>query len=91
MDYDFSVLSDAQITHTEFAKLLGVSRMAAINWINGTDPSPFLRRPVKLVLDEIRAAVERGDLPGQLEGTHPSSRTVETRLEYIRSVINLPY
>nr|MBS3785165.1 hypothetical protein [Anaerolineae bacterium] len=66
--YDFSPLTQAQITQTEFAKLLGVSRLTVINWMQGNDPSSFLRRPLRVVLHEIQTAVDRGELPGPLEG-----------------------
>lgn len=85
---DFGPIEQAHITQTEYAKILGVSRVTVANWVRGTEPSPFLGRAAQTLLDQIAEAVTEGRLPGELEHMVPTERTVEERLGIIRKALD---
>lgn len=84
---DFEPVKAAHITQTEFAKILGASRVTVVNWSRGSEPSPFLGRSAQRLLDQIAEAVESERLPGDLAYITPTARTVEERLEIIRDAL----
>lgn len=86
---DFGPIDRAYITQTEFAKILGVSRVTVANWTRGTEPSPFHGRAAQQLLDKIDEAVEEGRLPGDLENMVPTERTIEERLGIIRNALGM--
>lgn len=84
---DFKPLDDAQVTQTEFAAILGVSRITTNRWIRGAMPSPLARRSAQALLDELAKAVEAGLLPGSLVDLPPSKHTVEERRQLIDAAL----
>lgn len=62
--YDFSILSTAGITPGMAAKLVGVSRVTASQWINGhAQPHRLLGNRVHEFLRLVKLALDQGKLP----------------------------
>lgn len=61
---DFTPLHQARISYAEFAKLVGVGRMTAYNWVvRGKSPSPLAAARVASTLSQITIGLEKGFFP----------------------------
>lgn len=66
MDYD--TIARAGLTQEQFGRLLGVSRVTVNTWVmKKRKPTASTRVRVQLALRVLQAAVERGDLPIEVE------------------------
>lgn len=84
---DFAPLTESGVTQTEFASILGVSRVTVNRWIQGVEPTPYLARAIKQLLGDLQEAVDRGSLPGQLSELTPSRYTIEERRQVITAAL----
>lgn len=88
MAIDFTPMVQAGLTKTEFAGLLGITRVTVHRWIeDGKEPTPYLRNAVDELLVAIQKTVDDGLLPGQLEVLPPSRHTMDERREIIDAAI----
>jgi DNA-binding XRE family transcriptional regulator len=61
---DFSIVSKAGISQTDFAKIIGVSRVSVCKWMTGkTKPHHLHNRRISQLLAAIELAVKDEDLP----------------------------
>ena len=61
---DFSALQTAKITQSEFASLVGVSRITINLWVRGkANPNRFIADRVTEILGAAKDALESGSLP----------------------------
>lgn len=63
MEYMKNTLRDAGLTDSDFARLLGVSRVTVYQWGKGTEPHRMIRDKYKETLDAIDRATQNGALP----------------------------
>lgn len=61
---NFKIMTKAQLAPRHLVAFLGVSRVAASNWVNGhSSPHTLLQSKVEYFLDAVKDAVEREGLP----------------------------
>lgn len=88
MAIDFSAMATAGLTQTEFAALLGVTRVTVHHWVvKGTEPAPYLSNAILELLTKLETAVDEGVLPGPLVHLTPSRHTMEERRQIINDAI----
>ena len=88
MVIEFSPMVQAGLTKTEFAAILGITRVTVHRWIEDSkEPTPYLRTAVDNLLRTLQEAVEKGLLPGQLAELSPSRHTMDERREIIDAAI----
>lgn len=88
MAIDFTPMVQAGLTKTEFAGLLGITRVTVHRWIEDSkEPTPYLRKAVDDLLRKLQDAVDNGLLPGQLDELPPSRHTMDERREIIDAAI----
>lgn len=85
---DFSVIEQAGLTQTEFAKLVNVTRVTVNHWVNGGTPTNFLQRVVSGYLGDLRIAINKEILPQGLVHIPPSAGAAEERWEVIESALD---
>lgn len=88
MAIDYSPMLEAGLTKTEFASLLGITRVTVHRWVeDGGEPTPYLRSAVRDLLGELQVAIDKGLLPGDLATIEPSRYTMDERRAVIDSAI----
>lgn len=87
MALNFGVLQEAGITQTEFADLLGVTRITVNAWVRGGTPTGYLIPAVTQLLANIQQAVDSGLFPGDLASLHPNRFTVVDRRQIIDAAL----
>lgn len=85
---DFSVIEQAGLTQTEFAKLVSVTRVTVNHWVNGGTPTNFLKKVVAGYLDDLQIAIRRELLPQGLAHMSPSAGAAEERWEVIENALD---
>lgn len=77
---DFSVISRAGLTQSEFAAAVGVSRVTVNTWVRGKmKPHRYITKKVSEALAHLSACIEAGDLPA----TGPDKKDKLARLHAI--------
>lgn len=80
MAIDYTPMLAAGLTKTEFASLLGITRVTVHRWVeDGGEPTPYLRDAVTKLLGELQVAIDNKLLPGELEQLEPSRYTKDER------------
>lgn len=73
-----TVMHVAGVKPRHVARLLGVSRVTASNWLRGaTKPHSLVQTQVKLLFDAVSLAVNEGNLPVS-DKLPPDERSVKT-------------
>jgi transcriptional regulator with XRE-family HTH domain len=59
-----TTIKQAGLSVTEFARVIGVSRIAVHNWVaKRTKPHKLLQPKVKAALEMLQEGIDKGDLP----------------------------
>lgn len=86
MDYNreqlTNLLAQAKLTSSDFARIMGVSRVTIYNWLNVGEPHKILRPKYEKITAAIKRAADAGDLP-------VTERRAEQRRLKILSAIRL--
>jgi DNA-binding XRE family transcriptional regulator len=78
---DFSVLKESGVTQTQFAAMVGVTRVTVNTWVaRKFAPNKSKQKLVAAALVALRAAIERKDLPKTVLVRH---KTVSAYLDTI--------
>jgi transcriptional regulator with XRE-family HTH domain len=78
----FDVVKQAGISVSDFARIAGVSRVSASQWMNGrVSPHRLHKRKIEQLLTAIKAGVDNEDLPV------PGGLTDAQRLKRVKQVI----
>lgn len=89
---DFEIVARAGLAQGEFAKILGVSRLTAHNYINGlTKPHRMVEKRIAKVLDLLTKLVVAKKLPSSVPMSDRASRVrmIEKLDEFIKSKVEL--
>lgn len=88
MARDFTPMEHAGLTKTEFAHVLGVTRVTVHRWVeDGKEPTPYLQKAVDELLANLTVAVDDGLLPGPLDSLVPSRHTMDERRDVIDAAL----
>lgn len=58
-----NLLVEGNLTRTDLARLLSVSRVTIHNWLKGGEPHHLIASKYHKVVTALKAAIEAGDLP----------------------------
>lgn len=88
MARDFTPMEQAGLTKTEFAHVLGVTRVTVHRWVeDGKEPTNYLQKAVDTLLENLAIAVRDGLLPGPLDSLVPSRHTMDERRAVIDAAL----
>lgn len=80
----FHVVKKAKLSPAEFGHIVGVSRIAAYNWITGrTSPHTLIETRVKRALTLLRLLLEKDKLPLNAEIDRETRRMKITKIKEI--------
>lgn len=82
---DFSAIERAGLTQQEFASLVNVTRVTVNHWVNGGTPTNFLKKVVRIYLEDLELSIRKGWLPQELRDI-PTGETKQ-RKEIIDDVL----
>lgn len=75
--FDRELAAQAGVKAKHLARLLGVSRYTANNWLSGRrNPHDLLAKPVANFMQALNSAVDEGDLPLTDDTLLPEERSV---------------
>jgi DNA-binding XRE family transcriptional regulator len=57
------LLTRAKLTNSDFARLIGVSRVTVYNWLTDGSPHSMIRKKFDKVVAAVQCAVDAGELP----------------------------
>lgn len=88
MQLDFTPLKRSGVSQTEFAAILGVSRITVNRWVSGAPTTPHFFHVISELLRQLQTAVDAGLLPGELEGLTPNTANLDTRKKVIQDALD---